>query len=223
MHEYCHRCGGELAASEGVAPFCQHCGAPQLSLPDYSINPSDEEDGGESTGVLPPPNPKQVEWKTAILCAGAVAVIAAVLTLLAAQFPKLTFLCWLWTISGAAIALGFYQKRRPQAWIDAMVGVRIGMVAGFALIASIAAAMALSGLIARFGLHAMGSFDVELRSQIEKAAAMNPQPVEAMRYVRLPEFRAGIMLGGFAMMSGFVMIFSTIGGAMSGMLRMRRS
>jgi hypothetical protein len=163
-----------------------------------------------------------VEWKTAILCVLAVAAVAAVLTLLAAQVPKLTFVSWLWTISGAAIALGLYQRRKPQAWMDAGVGARIGIVAGLALIVSIAVAMAIAGLVARYGLHTMGSFDAELRSQIEKAAAMNPQPAEAMRYVKLPEFRAGIMLGGFAIMSGFVMIFSTLGGAMSGMLRMRR-
>lgn len=222
MHEYCHRCGGELASSEGAGAFCQHCGAPQLFLPDQGVGPEAHE-ADESTGVLPPPRPKQVEWKTAILCVLAVAAVAAVLTLLAAQVPKLTFVSWLWTISGAAIALGLYQRRKPQAWMDAGVGARIGIVAGLALIVSIAVAMAIAGLVARYGLHTMGSFDAELRSQIEKAAAMNPQPAEAMRYVKLPEFRAGIMLGGFAMMSGFVMIFSTLGGAMSGMLRTRRS
>jgi hypothetical protein len=83
--------------------------------------------------------------------------------------------------------------------------------------------MAVTGLVARFGLHAMGTFDSDLKAQIEKAAAMNPQPAEAMRYVKLPEFRAGIMLGGFAMMAGLVMLFSALGGAMSGMLRTRRS
>lgn len=222
MHDYCHRCGGELAASDGTAPFCQHCGAPQLVLPDYSTSTEGSE-AGETTGALPPPRPQKVEWKTAILCAAAVAVVAGVLTLLSAQFPKLVFAWWLWTISGAAIALGLYQKRRPKAWMDAAVGTRIGVVAGLALVISIATSMAIVGLVARFGLHMMGPFDADIRAQLEKAAAMNPQPAEAMRYVRLPEFRAGIMLGGFAILSGFVMIFSAIGGAMSGMMRMRRS
>ena len=222
MHDYCHRCGGELAASEGIAPFCQHCGAPQLVLPDYSTSMESSE-AGETTGALPPPRPQKVEWKTAILCAAAVAVVAGVLTLLSAQFPKLVFAWWLWTISGAAIALGLYQKRKPQAWMDAAVGTRIGVVAGLALVLSIATSMAIVGLVARFGLHMMGPFDADIRTQLEKAAAMNPQPAEAMRYVKLPEFRAGIMLGGFAILSGFVMIFSAIGGAMSGMMRMRRS
>jgi hypothetical protein len=221
MHKYCHRCEGELATGDGITPFCQHCGAPQLFLPEQE--PAASNEGEESTGVLPPPRPRQVEWHTAILCAAAVAAVAAILTVLAAQVPKLTFISWLWTISGAAIALGLYQRRKPQAWMDAGVGVRIGIVAGLALIVSIAVSMAVTGLVARFGLHAMGTFDSDLKAQIEKAAAMNPQPAEAMRYVKLPEFRAGIMLGGFAMMAGLVMLFSALGGAMSGMLRTRRS
>lgn len=221
MHVYCHRCGGELAASEGAAAFCQHCGAPQLFLPEQEpVSPVGED--GESTGVLPPPRPRQVEWKTAILCVAVVAGVAALLTAIAAEVPRLTFISWLWTVSGAAIALGLYQRRRPQAWMDAGIGARIGIVAGVALIVSVATSMAIAGVVARYGLHAMGPFDAELRAQIEKAAAMNPQPAEAMRYVKLPEFRAGIMLGGFAIMAGFIMVFSTLGGAMSGMLRMRR-
>jgi hypothetical protein len=183
----------------------------------------DAAEDGESTGILPPPRPRHVEWKTAILCAAAVATVAAALSLIAARVPALSAISWLWTISGAAIALGLYQRRKPQAWMDAGVGARIGVVAGLALVAAIAASMAVAGLVARFGLHSMGPFDAELRAQIDKAAAMNPQPVEAMRYVKSPEFRAGIMLGGFAMLGGFVMVLSTVGGALSGMLRTRRS
>jgi asparagine N-glycosylation enzyme membrane subunit Stt3 len=164
-----------------------------------------------------------VEWKVAILCAAAVAAVAAILTVVAAGIPALSAVSWLWTISGAAIALGLYQRRKPQAWMDAGVGAQIGVVAGLALITAIGISMATAGLVARFGLHSMGPFDAELRAQIEKAAAMNPQPAEAMRYVKLPEFRAGIMLGGFAMVGGFVLLLSTVGGALSGMLRTRRS
>jgi len=222
MHEYCHRCGGTLVAGDGSSSFCQHCGAPQLYLPDQAPVAEIGEDG-ESTGVLPPPRPRKVEWKAAILCAAAVAAVAAILTVVAAGIPALSAVSWLWTISGAAIALGLYQRRKPQAWMDAGVGAQIGVVAGLALITAIGISMATAGLVARFGLHSMGPFDAELRAQIEKAAAMNPQPAEAMRYVKLPEFRAGIMLGGFAMVGGFVLLLSTVGGALSGMLRTRRS
>jgi hypothetical protein len=52
---------------------------------------------------------------------------------------------------------------------------------------------------------------------------MNPQPAEVMRYIYSPEFKAGMMLAGFAMMAGFVMALSTLGGAVSGMVRTRRA
>ncbi|MBS1801052.1 MAG: hypothetical protein JSS95_14655 [Acidobacteria bacterium] len=220
MHEYCHRCGGALATGDGASSFCPHCGAPQLYLPDHSVSETDEAEG--STGVLPPPRPRKVEWKTAILCVGAVALVAALLSVVSARVPALIAINWLWILCGAAIALGIYQRRRPQAWMDAGIGARIGAVAGLGLVASIAVSMAAVGLIARFVLHSMAGFDADLHAQIEKALAANPQPAEVMRYIKLPEFRAGIMLGGFAMMAGFIMLTSTIGGALSGMVRTRR-
>jgi hypothetical protein len=37
-----------------------------------------------------------------------------------------------------------------------------------------------------------------------------------------PEFRAGIMLAGFAMVAGALLLLSALGGAVGGMLRTRR-
>lgn len=220
MHEYCHRCGGELAAGDGGSPFCPHCGAPQIYMTEQAET---AETGEGSTGILPPPRPQQIDWKTAIKCAIGVSLVAALLSVAAARIPMLSPLSWLWTVSGSVIALSLYQKRRPQAWMDAGVGARIGIVVGLILVVSIAIAMAAAGLIARFNLHAMGPFDVELKAQIDKAAAMNPQPAEVMRFVYSPEFKAGMMLAGFAMMAGFVMVLSTVGGAVGGMVRTRRT
>jgi hypothetical protein len=220
MHEHCHRCGGELAAGDGGSPFCPHCGAPQI----YMTEQAEAEDAGDgSTGVSPPPRPQQVEWKTAIRCAIVVSAVAALLSVASTGLPILSPLSWLWTVSGSVIALALYQRRRPQAWMDAGVGARIGIMVGMTLVASIAIAMATAGLVARYKLHAMGMFDTELRAQIDKAAAMNPQPAEVMRYIYSPEFKAGMMLAGFAMMAGFIMVLSTLGGAVSGMVRTRRA
>lgn len=176
-----------------------------------------------STGVLPPPAPQQVEWKTAILCAFLVALISALFSALSTKVPAFSFVNWLWTISASVVALALYQYRKPQARMDAMVGARIGVVVGLILIPTIGITMATAGLVARFGLHAMGSFDAELLAQINKAAAANPQPPEIKRYIYSPEFRAGIMLAGFAMLGGLILFLTTIGGAVSGLLRTRRS
>ncbi len=186
------------------------------------------EDSGEanSTGSLPPPHPKQVEWKTAIRCAILVATIGALLSLLATRVPAMSPLSTLWIISGSLTTLSLYQRRRPQAWMDAGVGARIGVVVGLALVLFVACAMAVAGLVARYGLHSMGSFDAELaqqlHTQIERAAAANPAPPEILRYFYTPEFLAGMMLAGIGMTAGIVLLLSTVGGAVGGLMRMRR-
>jgi hypothetical protein len=167
-----------------------------------------------------------VEWKTAIRCAALVAIVAAGLSLIATQVPAISPLSSLWTISGSLIAVGLYQRRRPLAWMDAGVGARIGIVVGLALVTCLAVSMAAAGLVARYGLHSMAAFDAQiteqLHAQIEKAAAANPEPPEVLRYLYSPEFRAGMMLTGFAMVSGIVLVLSAVGGAVSGLLRTRR-
>ena len=224
MHTYCHRCGGELPASAEGSPFCPHCGAPQIYFQDY-----EKQTGGpdsETTGAIPPPKPQRVEWKTAIRCAVLVAGIAAGLSLVAARVQVLSPLSWLWTISGSIITLGLYQKRRPLAWMDTAVGARIGVVVGLALVACFAIAIAIGGLVARYGLHSMAGPDAVLtdlmHTQFEKANAISPQPPEIQRLWYSPEFRAGMMLMGFSLISGILLVLSTLGGAVSGFMRTRR-
>jgi hypothetical protein len=224
MHEFCHRCGGELPAGDGASTFCPHCGSPQIYLQDYEEQTGASET--DTTGAVPPPHPKQVEWKTAIRCAALVAGIAAVLGLAAARVQLISPLSWLWTISGSLITLALYQRRRPLAWMDAGVGARIGVVVGLALVTGFAVATAVGGLVARYALHSMAGFDAELtqmlHAQIEKAAATTPEPPEVQRFLYSPEVRAGMMIAGFAMLSGILLVLSTIGGAVGGLLRMRR-
>jgi hypothetical protein len=224
MQEYCHRCGGELPARDGLSPFCPHCGSPQIYLQDY-----EQQNGGaeaDTTGAIPPPRPQQVEWKTAIRCAALVAGVAAGLSLLSQRVQVVSLLSLLWTISGSMIALALYQRRRPLAWMDAGVGARIGLVVGLALVACLGVAWGVGGLVARYGLHSLGAFDAELTQTVhdsfEKASAMAPQPPEVKRLWFSPEFRAGLMLFGFGMISTFLLILSTVGGAVGGFMRMRR-
>jgi hypothetical protein len=224
MQEYCHRCGGELPANDGLSPFCPHCGSPQIYLQDYEQQSG--EDAVDSTGAVPPPRPQQVEWKTAIRCALLVAGIAAVLGLVASRVQLLSPLSWLWTISGSIITLALYQRRRPLAWMDAGVGARIGAVVGLALVGCFAVVLAIGGLVARYGLHSMAQVDSQLtemlHTQFEKAATMAPAPPELQRFWYSPEFRAGMMLVGFGMMSGFLLVLSTVGGAVGGFMRTAR-
>ncbi|HZY62566.1 MAG TPA: zinc ribbon domain-containing protein [Edaphobacter sp.] len=224
MYKYCHRCGEELSGGDDRSPFCPHCGAPQLYLPDYERPVETSEPN--TTGAPPPPQPRQIEWKTAIRCAMVVAAIAAALTLVATRFESVSLLSWLWTVSGSLITLAFYQRRRPAAWMDAGVGARIGVVAGVVLVCCLAVAMAAGGLIARYALHNMASFDAQLtqqlHTQIEHAISANPEAKAVRGYLYSPEFRAGVMLTGFAMMAAVLLVLSTIGGAVGGLLGTRR-
>jgi hypothetical protein len=223
MHEFCHRCGGELSSGDGSSPFCPHCGAPQIYLVDYE-QPAELAEAN-TTGAAPPPAPRNVEWKTAIRCALLVAGVAAVLTLVAARFESVSPLSWLWTVSGSLITLALYQRRRPQAWMDAGIGAKIGVVVGVVLVACLAVAMAAGGLVARYALHNMAGFDAQLtqqlHQQIEHAVATNPEAKSIQGYLYSPEFRAGMMLAGFALISGILLILSTVGGAVGGLLRAR--
>ena len=221
MPELCHRCGAEIAPGDSNS-FCPHCGAPQLVLFEDAQPPA----VSSTTGTLPPPLPNPIDWETAIRCTLPVAAIAAVLSFTAIRIQLLSPFSSIWILSGSLTTLTLYQRRRPLAWMDAGVGARIGLVVGLALVACLGGAWEIGGLVARYGLHSLGAFDAELtqmlHAQFEKAAAMSPQPPEMQRFWFSPEFRAGMMLVGFAMLSGILLVLSTVGGAVGGFMRMRR-
>jgi hypothetical protein len=167
-----------------------------------------------------------VEWKAAIQCAVLVAGIAAVLSLASGRVLFLGLLSWLWMISGSIITLALYQRRRPLAWMDAGVGARIGLVVGLALVVFLAVTWGVAGLVARYVLHNLGTLDAQwteaLRVQLEKSAAIAQQPPESMKFMLSPEYRAGVMLAMLGLVSGGLLLLSTVGGAVGGFMRMRR-
>ena len=235
MQQHCHRCGGELSEGDEVTSFCPHCGAPQLYLPEYD-RPSVAAEQ-DSTGTPPPPPPQMVDWKAAILCAAAVAGIAAALTVLSMGLPGIPLLGTIgtfWTLTGAMTAVAFYQRRRPLAKMDVRVGARIGFTTGLGLVAFITVAMAAAGVVARFGLHATAGFDAQITTQLAElvrqttaqdshsAAAGSPELAGFLRFMATPEFRAGYVLGTVAFGAAVLLLFSTLGGAVGGLFRTRR-
>jgi hypothetical protein len=219
MQETCHRCGEELPASTSESPFCPHCGAPQL----YFQTQDQSEEVVDTTGAMPPPRPQPVEWKTAIRCALLVGLVAAVLSVASTKLPVISPLSSLWTISAPLIALGIYQKRKPQAQMDYRIGAKIGLVVGVVLVSFLAVSMTAAGLVARYALHSMAVFDAQLTEQlhlqIEHAVSANPESKELLNYLYSSEFKAGMMLASLAMVASFVIVLSTVGGALGGMLR----
>jgi len=238
MPVFCHKCGEELPSDRSESPFCPHCGSPQLylSLENQSVEtggePPLDTSGAPTTGTLPPPRPRHVDWKMAIRCAAIVAAVGALLTLGAMRVAVLSPLSLVWIMSASMITLALYQNRRPTAWMDVRVGARIGIVVGMCLALCLGIAMASWGIVARFALHSMGNFDQQMAEQmvqVQKAIQQksvqqaSPVPEGTMGFIASPEFRAGIMLATFAMVSVFLLALSTLGGAFAGLLRMRRS
>jgi hypothetical protein len=181
----------------------------------------------DTTGALPPPRPNTIEWKPAIQSALLVSLVAAALSVAALRLPAVKPLSSLWTLSASLIALALYRKRRPQARLDGRIGARIGLVVGLILVGCIAASMATAGVVARYGLHNLAAFDTEvaldMHQQLEKAQVTNPLPKEVVSFMNTQEFRAGIALFSSAMVSALLMLLSTVGGALSGILNRKES
>jgi hypothetical protein len=228
MHQYCHRCGGELSPGDQVPVFCPHCGAPQLYLQEYD-RAVPAEAASTSTGAAPPPHPHMVEWQTAIRCAAFVAVIAAILSVIGLRLRVVTLLSYFWIFSASMTTLTLYQRHRPNAWMDARVGARIGFTSGLLLVSAVTFAMAVAGVVTRYLLHATGDFDTSISQlfdqvavQISRSAAGNPELPRILQYISSPEFRAGYALFGIAFTASVLLILSTLAGAVGGLLRTRR-
>lgn len=222
----CHRCGGDLPPADEFPAFCPHCAAPQLLLSEACL--ADPNAGSEATtGAHPPPAPRQVEWQTAIGCAALVAFVAAVLSLLAVRIPVASFLSTVWVLTASLTTLALYQRRRPLAWMDAGIGARIGLTAGLLTVVLMATGFAILGLIARFGLHSLGNFDTAIAQmliQVKTTAAnsASPAPPEVLKLYDIAEFQAGLMLASLATAAVFLLLVSTCGGALGGLLRTRK-
>ena len=240
VKEFCHRCGAELPAREWAGDggfFCAHCGAPQILLPEHMrVEVGDAElagvSGGESGAAgatLPPPIPKEIHWRTAIRYGAVVAGVGGVLTGVGTVSGFVSFLGFLWVVSGGVIALGFYQKHKPAATMNVRVGFRIGVMTGLLMTAALGTALAVAGAVARFGVHRMAEFDGQLVSfqgqMKEKMQEQQQTPevkVEAMKLMDSAEVRGGVAVVYLGMLGGILLLVSAGGGAFAGMLGTRR-
>lgn len=228
---------------EERALYCPHCGAPQLRLPDYMRHDSDfavAADGSEetaeeaSTGRTPPPPPasraRAVNWRVALSSAALVALVAAVLVVAGLQIPFVSFLSTIWVIGAAAVALGIYSRRNPEGWIDGRVGLRVGLATGVLMLAMIAAGLAITGVVQRFGLHRMGSFDADvvqqmhaMQQQLGERMAEQQQPSQfrdhMLGFLGSPEVRGGLAIFYLGTTGLLILLFAAGGGAFAGMMR----
>ena len=137
----------------------------------------------------------------------------------------------MWVMFASLITLGLYQRQRPSARMDARVGARIGVVVGMFLALGMGISIAGWGLVARFGLHAMGNFDAQVSAQLAESQKQAQQwltsrsmPVApgVLAFEQAPEFRAWYALFYCVFLSAVLVTLSMVGGAVGGMLRTRR-
>ncbi len=249
MPRVCHRCHAELpgdgrtaaerygvygsaADDEEHALFCPRCGAPQLVLPDY-MRSETAGSAASTTGAVPPPRPQLVDWRVALGCVAPVAGLTAALAVAGLVAPVASFLNTLCVLGGSGIVLALYRTRRPLARIDGRVGLRVGLLTGFLMVVGMGLALSLTGLIERFGVHGMASFDAELAQQFALMQAQMMDRLQAQEqgremqqrvigFLSSPEVRAGLGLFYLAVMAGFVMTLTTAAGGFAGLLQTRR-
>ena len=242
MHALCHRCHGELPSSpaggrhddDAAMLFCPRCGSPQLLLPEHMYVEAPVS-AASTTGAVPPPRPAgsgagEVDWQAAIRAASLVSLVAAVLLIVGLIFSPVSFFSTLWTMGAAVIALGLYARSRPQASMDARVGLRIGLATGTLVIAAMVMVLAGTGVVMRFGTHSLTGFDAEMAQTFElirvRAAASlqeQGQPADIQQkilaFVGSPEARAGIAVFYLSLTGFFILLLSAGGGAFAGMMR----
>jgi len=134
----------------------------------------------------------------------------------------------IWITSASLIVLGLYRRRRPQALLNAAIGARIGVVVGLALAVSLAVVLAILAVVARYPLHAMAGFDTQIAAamhdSMQRAAANGTAtPPELLGVFYSPEFKAGMLLCVLAMLLSGLVLYSTLAGALGGMMYTRRS
>ena len=160
---------------------------------------------------LPAP-PHAVDWRLG-LSAAAVGGLAAGL---ASALPRVGVGCGLWMLAGGALAVSFYQRRRPLQVITRGAGARIGALTGVVAYFVYAAFTVVQVTV----FHQGGRLREQLRQSMEQSAGSNPDPqVQAMvQWMMTPAGVATfVTVSMLLMFIGFV-LFCTAGGALGASL-----
>ena len=217
MELTCHRCGGGLPG-ESLRGFCPHCGAPQLTI-SLAIEATQVADGDGAT-LKPERSAGEVRWPLALKLAAMAAVICGGLFVAGSVLPGLTGLGLLFLLTAASLVVGRYRMLAPTEPMHAGVGAKIGLSTGLLLVAVLALAMSAVGVIARFRLHEMAAFDAQWAAQsallLDRLRAVGPVSPEVLHMVNAPEFRAGEMLSGMAILGALLLGLSAAAGALAG-------
>ena len=231
MHRFCHRCNADLPPhDEGTLIFCSHCGAPQILLSEELQTQLEAQTNAATEGATAAatPNTRLQTWPAALRCVALAGAITAGLLFLSLLFGPIILLAFLWAVISPVVILGLFQVRLPQVPITANFGARLGFLTGLTVALVFNVVYAVTMLVARFGTHAMGAADKQMatvldqfRAQTESQQGVPDSLLAFIHNLAVPEFRAGFMLLGVAMMSAILLTITTVGGAFAGFIRSR--
>ena len=214
---------------EGTLIFCIQCGAPQVLLSEELLtqveSQSKAEDGGAN--VRPSPgDPRSPVWAGAIRCAALAGAVTAGLMGLSILLPPVELLALFWAIISPVVVIGLFQARFPLVPITTGFGARLGLLTGISIAVVLSVFDTAKLLIARYGIHAMGEVDSQMNANLDqlKTQALAQPGTPMLPWVNvlnIPEFRAGFLLLGVALLIAMLLVVTTAGGAFAGFARSR--
>jgi len=235
MQRLCPRCRYAISASEdGTLCFCPHCGAAQVRLSEELLDRMESQRGeladreaAASTPVQGGVPPGDVDWRGALNCAALAGLLAFVLSALGEAVPLLALLGFFWAMSAPVVTLGIYVARFRATRIQPGFAARLGLLSGFAVLLGSTVVNVGAMLVQRLVFHHGADFDAMFNDRVHAVQSTLVQqsgaaaaPVVAL--LNVPEFRAGMLLSGYAIFSCGYLVFSLAGGAFAGLMRGRR-
>ncbi len=224
----CHRCSSVLP--EGSL-FCTECGAPQLVLTETDAQRIADERAAATDGGVQLPRTSvmsamgRIRWRPVLRITAGMAAAAGVLMGVGNFAPAFGLAAWFLVIASPMLTLNLYQRRVPGAFMDAGIGARIGLAVGVLVGFMVVAADSAAQVILRYPLHQGTKMDAQINELLQKmmtypAFAANPaQTAQFFHAYQTPDGRAGMALGGGALMACFVLVYCVFSGALRGWVR----
>jgi len=124
------------------------------------------------------------------------------------------------------VVIGLFQARFPLVPITTGFGARLGLLTGISIAVVLSVFDTAKLLIARYGIHAMGEVDSQMNANLDqlKTQALAQPGTPMLPWVNvlnIPEFRAGFLLLGVALLIAMLLVVTTAGGAFAGFARSR--
>jgi hypothetical protein len=235
IQRLCPRCRTVLQLEdEGTLIFCYNCSAPQVRI---SAEILEEAETQRAAAAQPPAEataaqpgfvpPVLNRWTGAIQCAALAGAVAAALTLISFAVPSVDALTFLWIISAPIVALGVYAGRVQNTRITPGFAARLGILCAIAILFCMSSLYTVHVCLDRLFFHAATDLDTQLATIFAQQDAMmrstlgDAQSAPGRQMLQIPEFRAGLLLCSFAMLSACYLIYSAAAGAFAGLLRSR--